>query len=116
MPKILLVETDAIRLREHLKAVLSVGEHTVVFEKKNGDVRVLKGTRDPNIIGRELFEKYTNPGPKADGTARVESTSSLPTFDIEAGTWRSFAFDTLIAVDGININTVLTNAQVNIEG
>lgn len=116
MQNLLLTEQDKIKLREHLKAVLSVGEHIVVFEKKNGDVRVLKGTRDPNLISQELFEKRMNPAPKADGTPRVESVDSLPTFDVEANDWRSFSFGSLIGVDGININTLLTNAQIDIEG
>lgn len=116
MQKLILAETDKIKLREYLKVVLSSGEHTVVFEKKNGDIRVLKGTRDPNIISKELFEKYVNPPPKADGTPRVESVDSLPTFDIEANGWRSFSFESLVGVDGININTLLTNAQIDIEG
>lgn len=107
---------DAIKLREHLKVVLSAGQHEVVFKKKNGDIRVLKGTRDPGIIGQELFEKWTKPAPNKDGEQRVESTTSLPTFDVEAGAWRSFAFDALIGVDGINIDTILVNAQINLEG
>lgn len=116
MQKLVLVETDKIKLREYLKSVLSVGEHTVVFEKKNGDIRVLKGTRDPNIIGKELFEKYMSPPPKLDGSPRAESVDSLPTYDLDADGWRSFSFDNLIGVDGINTNTLLTNAQIIIEG
>ena len=116
MQKLILTGKDKIKLREYLKVVLSSGEHTVIFEKKNGDIRVLKGTRDPSIIGQELFEKWTKPKDNADGSVRLESTDSLPTFDTEAAAWRSFSFDSLLGVDGININTLLTNAQIEVEG
>ncbi|ADG60113.1 hypothetical protein Acj9p213 [Acinetobacter phage Acj9] len=114
MAKLLLVESDAIRLREYLKVLLSVGIHTVVFEKKDGTIRNLVGTRDPNCISKELFENFS--AKKAQGGVRIESTTSLPIMDTEINQWRSFPFDSLISVDGININTILTQAQVNIEG
>lgn len=110
---ILLTEDDQIKVREHLKVVLSIGVHEVVFKKKDGSIRVLKGTRDPRIIGQELFEKFASPPPRKDGKPRVESVSSLPTFDTEKGEWRSFSFVDLIGVDGINIDELLINSQVN---
>lgn len=116
MSKLVLMATDAIRLREYLKVILSVGKHEVIFTKKDGTQRTLNGTRDPNLIGQELFEKYTNPPPKADGTERVESITGLPVFDVEKSAWRSFSFDTLQEVDGINISTILQHAQIKIEG
>lgn len=103
----LLTETDQIKLREMLKAKISTGKHEIVFEKADKTIRVLRGTRDKDIIGDFLYEKYVNPPPKADGTLRVESKSSLPVFDMEANAWRSFSFEKLISVDGINKNELL---------
>lgn len=112
---LILETTDAVKLREHLKAVLASGIHEVVFKKKDGSIRVLKGTRDPSLMSQELFEKWTK-STNQDGTPRSESITALPTFDTEANAWRSFSFESLIGVDGINIDTILTNAQINIEG
>lgn len=108
----LLTETDQIKLREFLKAKLSNGKHEIVFEKADGKIRVLRGTRDPDLIEKELFEKFTNPPPKKDGSVRVESISSLPTFDLEANAWRSFGFEKLISVDGINKDALLEQSGV----
>lgn len=108
----ILMENDSIALREHLKPIIANGENEVVFEKADGSVRVLKCTRDPEIIGLELFEKYTNPPPKKDGKPRVESTSSLPVFDLESKSWKSFSFLKLISVNGINTDVILQQANI----
>ncbi len=104
---VLLTETDKIKFREYLKVVLSAGVHEVVFEKKNGEIRVLKATRDP----RSILTEYTS------GTRQIaESTDKLSVYDTTSKSWKSFSFSGLIGVDGININTLLTKAQIIIEG
>jgi hypothetical protein len=115
MTNLILTTGDSIKLREFLKAKLSVGTHEIVFEKKDKSIRVLRGTRDAALISAELFEQFMNPPPRKDGAERSESTTSLPTFDVEASAWRSFSFDKLISVDGINIDTVLKQADIDLE-
>lgn len=113
---LLLTEEDQIRLREFIKTKLSVGKHEIVFEKKDKSIRVLRGTRDPEVIGEVLFEKYMNPPPKKDGSKRVESTTAVPTFDCEIDQWRSFATDVLISIDGISTSELLKQANINLDG
>lgn len=112
---LLLTETDQISLREFLKTKLSVGLHEIVFEKKDGSIRVLRGTRDPEIIGKETFDSYINK-PKKDGSKRVESTTAVPTFDSEIQQWRSFSTDVLISIDGISTSILLKQANINLDG
>lgn len=91
----------------HLKNLFATGIHTVVFTKSNGDTRVLKGSRDPNVIGLEEFEAYVNPPPKKDGSPRMVSNTSLAVFDVEAKGWRSFKLSSLISINNTDINTFL---------
>ena len=112
---LLLVESDQIKLRDYLKSLLSEGIHSIVFAKKDGSQRLLNGTRDPNQIGHELYEKYMNPPPKKDGKERMESKTSVPTFDMDINQWRAFSIIDLLEIDGINIDVILKNAQINIE-
>lgn len=115
MTNLILTTGDSIKLREFLKAKFAIDRHEIVFEKKDGAIRVLRGTRDSALISEELFEQFMNPPPRKDGHPRSESTTSLPVFDLEASSWRSFNFDKLISVDGINIDTVLKQADIDLE-
>lgn len=80
-----------IHIRETLKAVLSMGESQIVFEKADGTIRTLRCTRDKDIIPSDL----------------VESTTSLPVYDTEKEGWRSFTFDKLISVNGMKVEHLL---------
>lgn len=110
-----LTDTGYTKLREYLKTVLSVGVTEIVFEKADGTIRVLKGTRDKDLIQEDLYEKVMNPPLNQDGTPRKVAKTSLPTFDIEAGDWRSFSLKKLISVNGLNSSIILKNAQINLE-
>lgn len=92
---------------QHLKTIFAAGVHTIVFTKTNGDERTLKGTRDPNVIGLDEFDKQMNPPPKKDGTARAVSNTSIALYDIEAKGWRSCKLDKIISLNGIAINNIL---------
>lgn len=107
----MLTTEQHLELATHLKTILSTGLHEVVFTKANGDLRTLKGTRDSTIIGEELFESYMNPPLKTDGTPRAQSTTSMAIYDIEAKGFRSFKFDNLISVNGVDINNFLNQGE-----
>lgn len=62
----------------------------VTFTKKDGTERVLIGTRNPDRIPAELHPKGTETEKKGD---------AFPVYDVEAGGWRSFKPDTLLAVE-----------------
>jgi len=62
----------------------------LVFTKKDGTERVLIGTRNPDRIPAELHPKGSETEKKGD---------AFPVFDIEAGGWRSFKPDSLMAVE-----------------
>lgn len=109
---ILLSETDSIKFREFLKCKLAQGVHEIVFNKKDGTVRVLYGTRDKDFIGAEIYEAYINPPVKEGKEPRKESTTSLPTYDSKAKQWRSFSLANLVSVDGINTETLLKQANI----
>lgn len=89
-----------IHIRETLKAVLSMGESQIVFEKTDGTIRTLRCTRDKDIIPSDLVESTTK-------SARAESTTSLPVYDTEKEGWRSFTFDKLISVNGMKVEHLL---------
>lgn len=111
---LILTDDQKVQFLSYLKTKLAEGVSTIVFTKADGSERVLKGTRDKDIIGEELYEAYINPPPKADGKPRKTSITSLPTFDTEIKQWRSFSLDKLVSVDGINTNELLKLAQIEL--
>lgn len=93
-----LTTDQKIALREMLKAVLSTGTSTVVFEKADSTIRAMKATRDKEIIGATVFESYVNPV-----KPRAESAEMLPCFDVESQAWRGFSFERIISVNGVKV-------------
>ena len=95
----ILTEQETIRLCEKAKTILSVDTHEVVFEKINGTIRRLKCTRDLDLLPKkEDFKSETGkPGPR----------NSLYVFDVELQQWRSFRFDKLISINGLQTETLL---------
>lgn len=95
-----------IALREVLKTKLSMGISDIVFEKADGTIRTMKGTRDKdvvaNLVGEEVFESYINPS-----KPRKESTDMVPTFDAVIKQWRGFSIDKLISVNGMKVEHLL---------
>lgn len=108
---IILTEQDSIILREHLKGVLAVGITEIVFMKKDGSIRKLSGTRDPNLIGLEEYNAKVNAVNK-DGTPRKESTTSLPVFDTNINEWRTFSFENLISVGELGNLDILSKLKI----
>lgn len=101
-----LTTEQKIALREVLKVKLSMGVSAVVFEKADGTIRTMKGTRDKDVVsslvGAEIYENYVNPA-----KPRKESTDMVPLFDTELKQWRGFSIDKLISVNGMKAEHLL---------
>lgn len=95
-----------IALREILKTKLAMGTSEIVFEKADGTMRVMKGSRDKDVItklvGVEIYESYVNPSKQ-----RKEATDMVPLFDIEIKQWRGFSIDKLVSVNGMKVEHLL---------
>ncbi|AXY82691.1 hypothetical protein KARL1_72 [Acinetobacter phage KARL-1] len=98
------------KLHSYLSTLLRSGTHEIVFQKANGDIRVLQGTLDSAVLTEELGSECYGYKP----TSRT-SVESISVFDKTSSGWRSFKLDNLIGIDGININTLLKHAQINLE-
>ena len=93
-----LTKEQTLTLREVLKARLAHGNAEIVFEKANGDIRVIKGTRDKDLI----------PGAhNATPTTRSEPDDAVAIYEVEKKQWRSFRLDTLISVNGLKAEQLL---------
>lgn len=101
-----LTTEQKIALREVLKVKLSMGVSAVVFEKADGTIRTMKGTRDKDVVsslaGAEIYESYVNPA-----KPRKEATDMVPLFDTELKQWRGFSIDKLISVNGMKAEHLL---------
>jgi hypothetical protein len=75
------------RLREELKN----GVVTVVFEKKDGTERTMRATLSDNYIPQVLAE-YDGQEAKP---AKQLNDDVQPVWDIDAGGWRSFRYDSV---------------------
>ena len=73
---------------ENLKEKLRNGVAHFIFIKRNGDVREAFGTTN-----RAVAMKYTN----GNGCSR-ECFCTTAYFDIEAGEWRSFRWESIVKV------------------
>jgi hypothetical protein len=73
---------------ETLVQVLNEGEVEVKFLKANGDIRVLHGTRNLDLIPIEDHPS---------GTGRVQSEDIVTVYDLDAYGWRSFRKDAIIS-------------------
>lgn len=96
---------DNIQLREELKKIFAVGVHSLKFTKKDGTIREMIATRDPVMMPAETYEKWLVPNPEKP---RKESMTSLPVFEIAISEFRSFSLDSLIEVDGMTPEQILT--------
>lgn len=93
-----LTKEQTLTLREVLKARLSHGKAEIVFEKANGDIRVIKGTRDKDLI----------PGSQSTtASSRSEPDDAVAIYEVEKKQWRSFRLDTLISVNGLKAEQLL---------
>lgn len=94
----ILTEQETIRLREKVKTILSVGTHEVVFEKADGSIRRMSCTRDLDLlpyIKESAFEPSNDP------------VHFIRVFDAKILDFRSFRFDKLISINGLQTETLL---------
>lgn len=96
----ILTEQETIRLREKVKTILSVGFHEVLFEKADGSVRRMTCTRDLDLLP---YKEIQTPGPEVN----KEPVSYIRVFDTKLNEWRSFCFNKLISVNGLQTETLL---------
>ncbi|UCR81217.1 tail fibers protein [Escherichia phage PSD2002] len=96
----ILTEQETIRLREKVKTILSVGFHEVLFEKADGSARRMTCTRDLDLLP---YKEVQAPGPEAN----KESVNYIRVFDTKVNDWRSFRFDKLISINGLQTETLL---------
>lgn len=101
-----LSETQKIGIRELLKTKLSHGTTTIVFEKADGTVRVLKGTRDKDIISEVTGESEYD-----TKKVRKEAVDMVPVFDTELEAWRGFSIDKLVSVNGVKVEHLVNLAS-----
>lgn len=90
----------------YLKTKLSQDDVVeIVFEKKNGDIRVLKGTLADDYL-KEHFDKYEEYKDE-NKPLRKESVSSCAVFDVEINQFRAVSLPNLISINGIKIEKLL---------
>lgn len=97
MMAIKLNETQKVSIRELLKTKLSTGVTDIVFEKADGTIRVIKGTRDKDFL----------PARVGSEVVRKESVDMVPLFDTEINDWRAFSIDKLISVNGVKVEHIV---------
>lgn len=76
--------------RQELLTLLQKPSITVTFTKKDGTERVMKCTRDMNIIPTDFH-------PKGESEVQ-ENLDIIKCFDLEVNAWRSFRVDSVKTV------------------
>ena len=77
--------------KEYINGLLSEGEITVKFTKKDGTERLMRCTKNFDKIPQEFH-------PKADSEKKESTTDAIPVFDVEANGWRSFNLSNVLEV------------------
>ena len=87
-----LSEKDFKLFKKWLTGHLKYGPVTLTFTKKDGSERVMKCTTNPTYI---MFKDPSILESKSD---RKVNEDVMPVFDLEAGGWRSFRWDSIKSV------------------
>lgn len=74
--------------RDEMLQRLRAGQCTVIFTKVNGEVRVMRCTRN-----RELIPPSTD---SAEPAARSYNTDTVSVWDLDKQAWRSFRVDSVM--------------------
>lgn len=82
-------EKDFKLFKKWLKSHLSAGPVTVTFTKKDGTERVMKCTTNPTYI---LFKEPVLVESKKE---KKVNEDVMPVYDMEAGHWKSFRWDSV---------------------
>lgn len=76
--------------KQVLLKMLAEGATTVKFTKKDGTIREMYCTRDPNLIPTEFHPK------NKESETELESIENIRVFDIDKQAWRSFNFSSIM--------------------
>ena len=87
-----LSEKDFKLFKKWLTGHLKYGPVTLTFTKKDGSERIMKCTTNPTYI---MFKDPSILESKSD---KKVNEDVLPVFDLEAGGWRSFRWDSIKSV------------------
>jgi len=87
-----LSEKDFKLFKKWLTGHLKYGPVTLTFTKKDGSERVMKCTTNPTYI---MFKDPSILESKSD---RKVNEDVMPVFDLDAGGWRSFRWDSIKSV------------------
>lgn len=85
-------EADFKLFQKWLRSHLKFGPVTVTFTKKDGSERVMKCTTNPTYI---MFKEPTSVESKRE---KKINEDVMPVFDMEAGHWKSFRWDSIKSV------------------
>ena len=87
-----LSEKDFKLFKKWLTGHLKFGPVTLTFTKKDGSDRIMKCTTNPTYI---MFKDPSILESKSD---RKVNEDVMPVFDLDAGGWRSFRWDSIKSV------------------
>ena len=82
-------DQDLARFKKWLRGCLKTSEVTVTFTKKDGTDRVMKCTTNPTYI------MFKDPAILESKKERKVNEDVMPVYDIEAGHWKSFRWDSI---------------------
>ena len=85
-------EADLKLFKKWLRSHLKFGPVTVTFTKKDGTERIMKCTTNPTYI---LFKE---PALVESKRERKINDDVMPVYDMEAGHWKSFRWDSIKSV------------------
>ncbi len=85
-------EADLKLFKKWLRSHLKFGPVTVTFTKKDGTERVMKCTTNPTYI---LFKE---PALVESKKEKKINEDVMPVYDMEAGHWKSFRWDSIKSV------------------
>jgi hypothetical protein len=85
-------EADLKLFKKWLRSHLKFGPVTVTFTKKDGSERIMKCTTNPTYI---MFKEPTSVESKRE---KKINEDVMPVFDMEAGHWKSFRWDSIKSV------------------
>jgi hypothetical protein len=85
-------EADLKLFKKWLRSHLKYGPVTVTFTKKDGTERVMKCTTNPTYI---MFKEPASVESKRE---KKINEDVMPVFDMEAGHWKSFRWDSIKSV------------------
>lgn len=80
--------------KEILLEILSKGEAKICFVKKDGSERVMRCTRNLDLIPEAYAE--------SDRDAIRKESNLIPVYDLDAEGWRSFDYTKLLTIESAN--------------